>query len=232
VEQQVFNEDEIYEEWDVTTVTVSDMHLIQFSGLKLSEKDEAFLQGPLLFFESEDDERPAWDHRRRRLSANVWMLDQVSDERFQIITKQTSWIIGPSEIALLLMGAMAEDPNPPELFELYLWSLVKLKIRRYGHEEAKLWKLLKRKAVTDADVLRKGGRLHATYESLATYMRDRITGGVAEREAEKQRWARENEERTARFEEQQRQREQQSERKRKKSADEMMADLIPPDEAQ
>lgn len=132
-----------------------------FEVAKLSAEDRRYLRGPVTQHES------AWNVDMPR-----WIVDQAKAERFEVVLGSLpGHLVGPSELLACMYGAMHDAVRSHDLTQLYLWCGAHACARHYNRTVDEHWKMLGMTAVTDAEVLDRGGRLHHVYRDLAYEIR-------------------------------------------------------------
>ena len=171
-----FHDDELHAEGRAAPSLA--LTLLDASGIDLAPDDRRFLSGPFLLANR------IWD------AVPDWLFEQARHERFLIVNdQQPLWIVGPSELSLFMLGAIVEDPNPPELAELFQWATVAALTRRFpgsvgvaSFPDTALWRSMKRKPIEDNDVLREDGRLFETYRTVAGELRHAVIAEMLKHE--------------------------------------------------
>jgi hypothetical protein len=137
----------------------------------LSIDDCRFVSGPLIVH------RNGW--------ADIvpkWMAGQAIAERVEIVLGGAPGIVGPTEIAAVMMPASHQAPFAHDLFELYMWATTHAAARHYKKPVAHYWKELGMRPIEDRDVLDRRGRLWHTYQGLASEIRRKVTAMGRSRE--------------------------------------------------
>ena len=103
-----------------------------------------------------------------------WMPAQIIAERVEIVLGGAPGIVGPTEIATVMMPAVFQAPLRHDHQDLYLWAGMTAAARQYKRPIAELWATLGNRAIPDAEVLERGGRLWHSYRPLADEIRRKV----------------------------------------------------------
>jgi len=140
---------------------------------KLSADDRRFLTGPICIHDG------GWGDTLPK-----WMIEQAGAERVEIVLGKAPWIIGPTELAAVMYGAMMTAPRGADLTDLYLWATTQAAARHYGKPVAEYWQQLDHRPIADSDVLERSGRLWHDYQALAHEARRKTIAAQASRDRE------------------------------------------------
>jgi hypothetical protein len=150
---------------------ISTMLEVFCPDIKLSADDRRFLMGPIVVHDA------GWGG-----TIPNWMIEQAGAERVEIVLGDKPWIIGPTELAAVMYGAMMSAPRGSDLTDLYLWAASTASARHYSRPIEELWQQLNMRAVADSDVLERSGRLWHDYQALANAARSKSIAEQAGRE--------------------------------------------------
>lgn len=147
------------------------------ADLGLSLNDRRFLAGPLIVHQS------AWMD-----IVPKWMASQAIAERVEIVRGTREGIVGPTEIAAVMMPWTFEAPLGYEMTELYLWASTAAVARHTGRPVDEIWAALEhQRSIPDTEVVTRGGRLWHLYQPLAYEIRRKVIQAQAKREKEERR---------------------------------------------
>jgi hypothetical protein len=131
--------------------------------LGLSVDDCRFVSGPLIVHQN------GWTD-----IVPKWMASQVIAERVEIVLGDAPGIVGPTEIAAVMMPATFQQPLRYDSHELYLWASVTAVARHTKRPIAEVWSALGHRPIADAEIIERGGRLWHSYQSLADEIRRKV----------------------------------------------------------
>jgi hypothetical protein len=111
-----------------------------------------------------------------------WMASQVIAERVEIVLGGAPGIVGPTEIAAVMMPAVFQAPLNDHSHELYLWAATTAAARQFKRPVAEVWAQIGSKPIADAEVIERGGRLWHSYQPLADEIRRKVIAEQRRRE--------------------------------------------------
>jgi hypothetical protein len=140
--------------------------LAAFGGLKLSADDRRFIEGPLVVHGH------AWIDQVPK-----WMGPQAKTERIEIVLGQRKGIVGPTELAAVIMPATYEAPLQHDTVEMYLWAAAHAMGRHDNKPPVEFWNKVHEhgEPMPDDDwYLERSGRCWQTYWPLADEIRRKV----------------------------------------------------------
>lgn len=104
-----------------------------------------------------------------------WMIQAVPAERYRILHGlMPGYIVGPTELAAVMMPATMESPLYNEYVEMYCWAACKAVSQHYGPESEAAQNARSITNTKDDDFLKPGGQYYYTYTELAHDIRRRV----------------------------------------------------------
>lgn len=146
--------------------------LAEMAGEQPDADTRHWLHGPLVVHQS------AWND-----TLPDWMPRQARAERFAIVAgEMPGHVVGPTEIACVMYGAMMDAPRGTELSNLYLWAAGHAARSHFGGKvEAAVAETTE--GLSDEQFVSRAGRYSWTYSQFAREIRRKVA--EAHREAER-----------------------------------------------